>query len=138
MKIASTNISINKNEISVYRDVLTKEGVKANCLKVLAAFKALDTQFTDLLTESLMRNKFTDERFKDAVNHVIDNCRYPKPSIADFVSYDKSIVFYTHKEMSHNRFNFDLFQAVRLYPNQEKPLWVSKTDFNTNNFIKWQ
>jgi len=91
--------------------------------------------FIDLLTESLKRNGFTDERFTDAVNYVIDNCRYPKPSIADFVSYDRSVKTYTHEQICAN--GTANYQAVRISPAQTKPVWVLKTDFEIHNFKKW-
>ena len=93
--------------------------------------------FTDLLTESLKRNGFTDERFTDAVNYVIDNCRYPKPSIADFVSYDKSVKVYTWQDMVNNSFDFSKFVKIRISAEQSKPLYIRQEDFETNNFIKY-
>ena len=137
MKHPSTSISrIDSGAISIYNGKLSKEGIKKNCLKILAAFEKTDAMFTDLLTESLKRNGFTDERFTDAVNYVIDNCRYPKPSIADFVSYDKSVKVYTYQEICNH--GTSMYQAVRISPDQTKPVWVLKTDFETNNFIRYE
>lgn len=104
-------------------------------MKILAAFEKTDNMFIDLLTESLKRNGFTDERFTDAVNYVIDHCRYPKPSIADFVSYDKSIKIYAHEEICAN--GTANYQAVRISPDQTKPVWILKTDYEIHNFKKW-
>lgn len=123
--------------ISIYKDQLTKESVKVNCLKVLVAFPSLENHFTDLLTESLFRNKFTDQRFKDSVNYVIDNCKYPKPSIADFVSYDKKVKVYRYDEMVSNSFDFARFKKVKLSDEQSKPLWIRIEDFENNNFQEY-
>ena len=137
MKHPLTSISrIENGAISIYNGKLSKEGIKKNCLKILAAFEKTDAMFTDLLTESLKRNGFTDERFTDAVNYVIDNCRYPKPSIADFVSYDKSVKIYSYEEICNN--STSSYCAIRLTPQQTKPVWILKTDFETNNFIRYE
>lgn len=94
--------------------------------------------FTDLLTESLKRNGFTDQRFTDAVNYVIDNCRYPKPSIADFVSYDKNVKVFTWRDIVHNSFDFSKFVKIRISEDQSKPLYIRQEDFETNNFIRYE
>ena len=131
----SPNTSI-KSEISVYKDELTKEGVALNCAKILSAFRGTDEMFTDLLTESLKRNNFTNERFSDAVNYVIDNCPYPKPSIADFVSFDKKVKLYSHEEASG--LGMSRFVSVRVNENQTKPLWASRKDFELYGLTKWK
>tara|TARA_R110000850_G_scaffold145012_2_gene267082 strand:- start:5 stop:460 length:456 start_codon:yes stop_codon:yes gene_type:complete len=139
LKHPSTSISrIDKGAISIYNGKLSKEGIKKNCLKILAAFEKTDAMFTDLLTESLKRNGFTDERFTDAVNYVIDHCRYPKPSIADFVSYDKSVKVYTWQDMVNNSFDFSKFVKIRISAEQSKPLYIRQEDFETNNFIRYE
>ena len=132
----SNDIS-DKRELSIYQDALTIECVKANCVKVLAAFKGLDTTFTNLLAESLKRNGFTDQRFTDAVNYVIDNCRYPSPSIAEFVRFDKSVKVYTYDEMIKLGYGTEPFKKVRLSTEQEKPLWVLASDYQKYGLKKF-
>ena len=133
-----TSISkIQSGSISIYTGQLTKEVIKKNCMKILAAFDKTDSMFVDLLTESLKRNGFTDQRFTDAVNYVIDHCRYPKPSIADFVSYDKNVKVYTWQDMVNNSFDFSKFVKIRISAEQSKPLYIRQEDFETNNFIKY-
>ncbi len=130
LKNQSTDISDSRNTtLSIYQDTLTKECVKFQCAKILAAFKGLDTSFTNLLTESLMRNGFTDERLKDAVNHVIDNCIYPTPSIAEFVSFDRKCKVYNYDEMLKMDCGTKPFKKIRISADQKKPLWVLSSDF---------
>ena len=134
MKQVSTDISINRNnEISAYKGELTRNGVKLNCAKVLTAFPQLEDSFTDLLTESLFRNNFTDERFADAVNYVIDNCKYPKPRVSDFVQYDKKVKLYTHSEiidLKHS--DFETYKAVEI-DGRDKKLWAHIDDIKEFN-----
>lgn len=133
----SSNIS-EHSTLSIYNDSLTIECVKYNCAKVLTAFKGLDTNFTNLLTESLKRNGFTDKRLTDAVNHVIDNCVYPTPSIAEFVSFDKKVKLYSYEEMLKLGYGTEPFRKIRLSEEQEKPLWVFGSDFEKYGLKKFE
>jgi len=101
-------------------------GIKMNCAKILVAFSGVDQSFTILLTESLKRNKFTDERLTDAVNFVIDNCKYPKPSISDFIQFDKKVKLYTHNEVINILYSdFENYKAVEI---EGKLLWAHLTE----------
>jgi hypothetical protein len=113
------------------------ECVKFNCAKILTAFKGLDTNFTNLLAESLKRNGFTDQRLTDAVNYVIDNCQYPSPSIAEFVKFNKSVKVYSYEEMISLGYGTEGFKKVRLNQEQVKPLWVTGSDFEKYGLKKF-
>lgn len=71
------------------------EGVK----KIKAAFPSLPAGFYDVFADRIKDNGFNDDRLRDAVNHVIDNCRYPNPSIADFISFDKRIEVLSYSQI---------------------------------------
>lgn len=55
----------------------------------------------DLLKERFKENGFTNERLRDAINHVIDTYEgWDKlPNIANFIQYDKKVKIYTYKEL---------------------------------------
>jgi len=128
LRVESKESSIvnSNNEISAYKDDLTLMGIKMNCAKILVAFSGVDQSFTILLTESLKRNKFTDERLTDAVNFVIDNCKYPKPSISDFIQFDKKVKLYTHNEVINILYSdFENYKAVEI---EGKLLWAHLTE----------
>ena len=55
--------------------------------------------FYDVLLERIKENNFTDERLKDAVNYLIDNFKYPVPSIADIISFDKKVKLHTYQQV---------------------------------------
>jgi len=133
-----SNDTLDEKTLSVYQDSLTMECVKFNCAKILTAFKGLDTNFTNLLAESLKRNGFTDQRLTDAVNYVIDNCPYPSPSIAEFVKFDKSVKVYTYDEMLKLGYGTEGFKKVRLNAEQEKPLWVTASDYDKYGLKKFE
>jgi len=133
-----SNGTLDEKSLSVYQDNLTMECVKFNCAKILTAFKGLDTNFTNLLAESLKRNGFTDQRLTDAVNYVIDNCPYPSPSIAEFVKFDKSVKVYSYDEMIKLGYGTEPFKKVRLNQEQEKPLWVFESDYEKYGLKKFE
>lgn len=86
-------------------------------VKIAVAFPELQKEFYDLLNDSLKRNGFTDKRLTDAVNFVIDNFKYPKPRIADFISYDQRIAVLTYHELinkvTSNDASFETWKAIR-------------------------
>lgn len=66
--------------------------------KVKAAFPALDPLYYQILVERLKNKGFSDQRLIDAVNNVIDNCQYPTPTMANFLSFDKRIKILTYSQ----------------------------------------
>ena len=77
---------------SIYNGELTSHCVLESIKKIRDAFPGLPTGFFNIFQDRLKDHKFCDERLKDAVNYVIDNCQYPNPQIADFITYDKKIL----------------------------------------------
>lgn len=77
--------------VSRYRGPLTQLAIVKNTALIKKAFPALPLGFYDVLTDRLTEHGFCDDRLKDTVIHVINTCRYPTPTIADFISYDKKI-----------------------------------------------
>jgi hypothetical protein len=61
----------------------------SNIAKIKKAFPALPVEFYDILCEKIKEHNFTDHRLVKAVNHVIDSCIYPTPTIAQFITFDK-------------------------------------------------
>ena len=91
--------SPSTSEISVYSDTLTNEGLVTGLAKLRKAFPQATPSFFDILSERVKENSFTDNRLRDAVNNLIDNYKYPVPTIADVVGYDKRVKFYTYQDV---------------------------------------
>lgn len=87
------------NFISLYSGELTSPAISKNIARVRAAFPSLALEYFSLLTDMVIEAKFSDDRLKDAVNHVIKNCIYPHPTIANFLSFDKKRRLYTKQQM---------------------------------------
>lgn len=113
--------------MSIYTDELTPQTVIDQVKRVQSTFPGLHPGFFDSLTDAFIRNNFTDARVKDAINHVIDTCPYPLPTVAQFISFDKKIKLYRHPEvcdMVSNGYTWDGFEIIRR--ENEKPLWRLK------------
>jgi hypothetical protein len=102
--------------------------------KVKNSFPKLPVNFFDILADRIIENEFNNERLIASINNVIDNCVYPTPSIAQFISYDSKIKTYKYHEMTkmvHEQdIKFEDYTKVRIYPEQKKPLWIENDLFN--------
>lgn len=123
-------------ELSLYEGTLTTPVVVGCVAKIKACFPALQEGFYKTFTERIVDKEFCDDRLKDAVNHVIDNCRYPQPSIADFVNFDKTIKFKTWQEMTKEDC-WDTYLPVK-FPDRPKVVWIHANDIALYNLTKYQ
>lgn len=89
-----------KGEISVYNDApLEARTLVANVDKIKKTFPNLPAGFYEILSSRLKFHQFTNRRFIDSVNNVIDHCRFQTPTVAEFVSWDRKIKLYDYKEV---------------------------------------
>lgn len=87
------------SSLSVYSGRLTAETVVESITKVRATFPTLSNDFYDIFMERIKDKCFSDKRLKDAVNHVIDTCQYPTPTLANFLSFDKRVRILSYSEL---------------------------------------
>ncbi len=88
-----------KNEVSLYKGTLSTSCVIQNTARIKNSFPALPEGFYEVFSERIKDCGFTNDRLNDAVNNVIDNCIYPTPTIAQFISFDKRIKVYKYPEI---------------------------------------
>jgi len=124
----------NENQISIYRGTLDKVIIVENLGRIKAAFPSLPPEFFKIFGERIKDKGFTNERLKEAVNNVIDNCQYPTPTLANFLSFDKRIKVYSYNEYcnaitSHEAGPND-FSKIHI---NEKLYWVKTADKELNN-----
>ena len=87
------------NEISVYNGVVVDvKTIATELRKLKAAFPKLENDYISVIAERIQENGFTEERLKDAVAHLIDTFRYPNPTIADVIGFDKRVRLYCQTE----------------------------------------
>lgn len=123
--------------LSVYTDAKadTQDVIEAQ-VKIKKAFPNLAAGFYDTFDDRIRANGFTVQRLKDAVDHVIDNCHYPQPSIAEFIGYDKLIKCKTWHEMTREE-QWETFLPVK-FPDRPKVVWVHANDIALYKLEKYQ
>lgn len=73
--------------------------IAAETAKIIVSFPQLDKLFFTVLAERLIKNGFTEQRLKDAVGYLIDNFKYPRPTIADIINFDKKVKLISQIEL---------------------------------------
>lgn len=142
-KQSSINTLIRKEdcfETSIYKDELTEECVAVNTVKLKQSFPALSSGFYDVFYERLSANKYTNQRLNDAIGHVIDNCIYPSPTIAQFISFDKKIKLYTYDDvLKMNDLRQTAFQEYRpvRFGENKRPMYAHVNDIENYKLEKW-
>lgn len=98
-------------------------------VRILKAFPNVSDDFVDILFERAIAKGFTHNRFVDSVNNVIDNCQYPTPTLANFLSFDKRIKLLSYNqvcnEVTSQQAKFEDF--TRIFING-KPFWITNAD----------
>jgi len=91
----------DSNSISIYEGKLSKIETAKQTIRIALAFPKMPEQTIEILRDRFIENNFNDERMIASVNHVIDNYEgWDKvPNIANFIQYDKTIRFYTGREL---------------------------------------
>jgi hypothetical protein len=123
--------------MSIYAGTLNTESVISNVVKLKRAFPSLPAGFYDVFSDRLKANDFNDDRLKDAVDHVIDTCVYPTPTIAQFISFDQKIEINTYEAMLRKTHEFgagtwENYTQIQ-FPDREKLVWIRNDDVKKYN-----
>ena len=135
MKTFQNNSIKIEGEISLYKGSLTVQNILQCSVKVKKAFPELPSDFFEIFQEMIKSEGFTDERLMDAVDNVIKTCVYPKPTIAQFISWDKKVKTYTYHQIvkmiedGDNMKNYKSF----LLPGNEVQVWIHVNDVKKYN-----
>lgn len=114
-------------EISTYVDKYPNEIQLQQAVgKLMIAFPKMSKEFFILLSEYLLKEKFTEERLKDAVDNVICKFQYKELNISDIISFDKRVKLYTYN---------DVYKTEGIFPSpnyilydKERKLYAKITD----------
>ena len=127
---------LTEKGISIYSGELTLQVVIAQNIEIKKAFPELPNDWYDVFQKRIIENQFTNQRLIDAVNYVIDNCQYPRPTIAQFISFDKKIELKNGHEMmrlvSEDRNVYDKYSLVK-FPGMDEVMFAKNTDIK-----KWK
>jgi len=119
----------NETFLSLYEDSdPTIENLNTATNRLSIAFPKMPEEFFILLTEFILKEKFTAKRLEDAVNHVIRNFQYKEFNISDIIKFDKRVKLYTGKEyISMQMQGFHTSEFEKRVINDEV-YWVKKID----------
>lgn len=121
------------NELIPYDDTLTKAGVAKEFKRLQAAFPQLEKNFYQVLMDRITENGYTDKQLHDAINHVIDNCMYPVPVIANVMSFKNKIKLYSYSDICNKvenmgRVVWNEYKPINV-PGIDAKVWVSVIDY---------
>lgn len=125
MTAQKENISLYTDDPAGVKDIIQAASV------IKKSFPSLPVGFYDVFGDRVIANKFTAQRLKDAVTYVIDNCPYPTPTIANFISFDRTVKFRTHEEMCKEALTYQQVWQEWLpvkMPNMPKTVWIFAND----------
>jgi len=122
----------NGTELVPYHDELTEIGFQREQARIKAAFPQLDKMFYLVLADRVAENKYTDEQLHDAVNHLIDNCTYPIPTIANIMSFKNRVKLYSYSEICDKvermgKYVWSEYRPITV-PGIDHKVWVSIID----------
>jgi hypothetical protein len=129
----STALLVRENSgeqsLSIYTGELTPENVAKCVARVKVAFHSLPKDFFALFIERMKEKGFNDQRMIDSINHVIDTCQFPTPTMANFLSFDKRVKVLTYAEMCNlvtgQGLSSESFAKLRINGNL---YWIRKAD----------
>jgi len=119
--------------MSLYSDEYpTKDDFKAASNRLSISFPKMTKEFFVLLTEFVIKNKFTAKRLSDAVNHVIANFQYKELNISDIIKFDRRIKLYKSYEVYNimGKFPHSDFEKIEV---DGINYYVRKVDLLNNN-----
>ncbi len=145
LELLHEGITENKdNQLSLYQPGKVTSKTLADCIiEVKKAFPKLPVGWYDVLERMLDDEKFSDKRLIDATKNLIKNCVYPEPTIANIISFDRTIKVFTYNELltvskdysaEQRGEHLNNFEKVDFY-GQER--WAKKEDVIRFNLSKW-
>jgi hypothetical protein len=114
--------------ISIYSGELTQKVAVESIARVKAAFPSLPPEFYKVFIERIKEKGFSDQRLVDAVNNVIDNCMYPTPTLANFLSFDRRVKLVTYNELCNLTDKGESFSSYARITIKGKAYYVRKCD----------
>jgi hypothetical protein len=87
-------------ELSVYSgSIATNNEIAVGMSRLRIAFPKQSQEFFNLLSERVIKNGFSSDRIKDAINYTIDNFAYKELNISDIIKFDRRVKLYTYNEV---------------------------------------
>lgn len=123
-------------EISVYRhgELLANSKDYANdIIDLLVVDLKMSGNVVDRMIQRMVKNGWTQKRFKDAVDYVEENCTFYPPKPAEFESYDKKVRFNTYQEICDKSSQYTAIYSK----GTNEPVYVTKKENELYKFPLW-
>lgn len=90
-------IDENTYEVTTYKDApATTKDMAAAVAKLTMSYPQVKEEFYGVLCSRWKEERWSAQRIKDAIENLIDTCKYPTFSIGQIMSYDRPMKLYTH------------------------------------------
>ncbi|GAB6393734.1 MAG: hypothetical protein MdMp024_0046 [Bacteroidales bacterium] len=116
--------------LSLYDDAPCTPDDVAVAIRTLSICFNMQAQFWAILTERIIANAFTKRRLQSAVDYVLDNFKYKDLSVANIITFDKSVKLLTPLEIAairrqHGDAAAEDYERVRI---GDRVFYVSKRE----------
>ncbi len=135
------SLQVVNGQISVYVDDIVVPSVfQEQMVRLKLSFPELDNGWYEILRERVKAKGITNRQLIDAVNDLIDNFQYPKPTIANILNYDKKIAVLSYEEYLKkvHECGHEINELYSLIDIDGKPLHAKNTDIEKYKLKKWE
>lgn len=111
-----------------FEDPVNEKDMKYELARLLRAFPEIKSSVVEELIQQIRKEKIGPIRLQAAVDYVIKNFNWQKPTVSDVIKFDRKLRLHTYEEVCKkvvtDGMNMNSFFIV---PNSDK-LWAVKTD----------
>jgi hypothetical protein len=124
----STESSTQFTELSLYREQppAHPDHVKNECKRLQSCFPQIPTGMVVVMAQRVLAKQMSAQQLTDAIDNLIDNYKYPVPTVAEVLSWDKKVKLYTHAEVVKEipqGFEFSAYDMVTI---NDQKRWIRK------------
>ena len=123
-------------DISIYRGgklLVDSKKESEDIQEALMADLRMSENSVNRMVDRMIKNGWSQKRFKDAFDHVEANCTFYPPKPSEFERYDKVIRFNTYSEVCDK---IGMYTAVYSKGTNE-PVYITKQENELYNFPAW-
>jgi hypothetical protein len=115
-------------ELSLYSDEPPSEKILiANeCERLRIAFPTIQREFIGVLVQMVLKKGMSKNQLIDSIDNILMNYKYPHPTVADVIGFDKRVKLYTHAEVVADipkGFEFNDYDMISI---NEQKRWIRK------------
>ncbi len=135
------SLKVINGEISIYiDDVVVPSVFQEQMVRLKLSFPELDNGWYEILRERVKAKGITNRQLIDAVNDLIDNFQYPKPTIANILNYNKKVAVLNYDDYLKklNECGKEVNELYGLIDIDGKCFHAKNTDIEKYKLKKWE